>query len=358
MTRIINILRWLFYARKLSGKNILYILWDFARLKIKMGKVAKEEYTNFKLYSASEEFRNTFLPFSQAMVYWKLINPDYYACLARDKYIAHSVLKMADIPTSELYLYYNPELATTTDSLAYDLRGVQQILKQKQVKQCVIKLAQDSAHGDGVIVCYDIKFDGDRCLLQRYDGSVVELNDVLKDQPLLFESLIVQNKQFASFNPSSVNTIRIMTALHPNNEVKVVAAFLKIGRRGSDIDNAGGGGNVDCAVDIKTGRLYNTIEFNSWINTRPITHHPDSGVAIEDTMIEGWQQIITKVKEFQARMPQLKVIGWDVAITDNGPIIIELNNWWDSTGQLFIGRGWRQAVEECYNEWRKQDNNK
>lgn len=354
MNRILNILRWLFEARKLSGKNIFSILWDFAHLKIKLGKVAKEEYTNFKLYSASEEFRSTFLPYSQAMVYWKLLNPDYYACLARNKYITHSILRLAGVPTSELYLYYNPELAVTTESQAYDQQGVQQILKQKNIKQCVIKLAQDSAHGDGVIVCHDVKFEGEKCLLQRYDGTFTDLNDVLKDQPLLFESLIVQNKQFAAFNPSSVNTVRIMTALYPNNEVKIVAAFLKIGRNGSDIDNAGGGGNVDCAVDVESGRLYYTIEFNSWNDIRSITHHPDSKIAIEGITIEGWQQIVTKVKEFQARMPQLKIIGWDVAITDNGPMIIELNNWWDPTGQLFIGRGWRQEVVDCYNEWKKR----
>lgn len=43
------------------------------------------------------------------------------------------------------------------------------------------------------------------------------------------------------------------------------------------------------------------------------------------------------------------MIGWDVALTDEGPVIIEINNWWDTTGQLFIGHDWRNEVVDCFN---------
>ena len=49
----------------------------------------------------------------------------------------------------------------------------------------------------------------------------------------------------------------------------------------------------------------------------------------------------------------MKAIGWDVAITDDGPVIIEINDFWDTTGQLFIQRGWRKEVRECYLAWKK-----
>lgn len=350
MDNLSNIRRWLVETSKTSGRSIPSILFDFIRLKRKE-RIAKEEYSNFRLYSDNRYFRETFLPFTQAQIYWKLLNPDAYAPLARDKYIAHCLFSQVGIPTSELYLYYNPQLATTNSSQAYNIEGVIEILKQKSVKQCVIKLAQDSAHGDGVIVCHDIKIDGNQCLLKRYDNSYIDLKDVLKDQPLLFESLIVQNKQFASFNNSSVNTIRMMTALYPDNTVKLFAAFLKIGRDGSDVDNAGGGGNVDCAVDITTGELHNVVEFNSWNDVRKITHHPDSNTLLEGVRIEGWNEIVKMVNDYQARLPQLKTIGWDIAVTENGPTVIEINNWWDATGQLFIGKGWKNEVIECYNAW-------
>lgn len=61
--------------------------------------------------------------------------------------------------------------------------------------------------------------------------------------------------------------------------------------------------------------------------------------------------IVEAVKNYQARIPYLKTIGWDVALTDDGPVIIEINNWWDTTGQLFIGKGWHKQVKECYDAW-------
>jgi hypothetical protein len=247
-------------------------------------------------------------------------------------------------------------LAENTDAQAYNYAGVVDILKKRNIQQCVIKPSQDSAHGHGVFVCYAVEFDGDKCLLKRYDGTRVDLKDILHATPLLFESLIKQSEQFASFNSTSVNTIRMMTALYPDNTVRMYAVWMKIGRQGSDVDNAGDGGNVNCKIDLATGQILSSVEFNSWDNVREITHHPDSDAKLVGEYIHNWDMIVKQVCSFQARMPQLKVICWDVAITEHGPMIIEFNNWWDPTGQLFIGKGWKNEVLECYNAWHRDSN--
>ena len=147
-----------------------------------------------------------------------------------------------------------------------------------------------------------------------------------------------------------------MTALYPNQEVKMLAAFIKIGRAGSCVDNAGSGGNVDCAVDCNTGRLYNALQFNSWEDVISIEKHPDSGIQLNGMIIEHWDEIKTKVMSWQSQIPYLKTIGWDVALTDDGPVVVEINNWWDTTGQLFLGKGWAPLVKDCYDAWVKYYN--
>lgn len=47
------------------------------------------------------------------------------------------------------------------------------------------------------------------------------------------------------------------------------------------------------------------------------------------------------------------MIGCDIAITEKGPIVIEINNWWNTTGQLFLNCGWKSEVMDCYNTWTK-----
>lgn len=354
---IINFLKWLMETSKATGKSPLAIFGGYLRAN-KRYRISKDEYRKYRFYDSDETFIESFLSFGTAWKFWEVLNPKKYACLARDKYISHCLLDSVNIPQSELYLYYNPQFASNTNDIAYNYEGVLNIIKQKNIKQCVIKVSQDSAHGQGVIVCYDITIEGEECKLTRYDGTFVELRSILGNDPLLFESLVIQNRQFASFNASSVNTIRMMTALYPDNSVKLYAAFIKIGRNGSDVDNAGSGGNVDVAIDIPTGKLYNAIEFNSWHNIVKITHHPDTNNPIEGELIQNWDKIVKDVCDYQARIPQLKVIGWDIAITDDGPIVIEMNNWWDTTGQLFLNRGWKPEVMDCYNAWVKYNNTK
>lgn len=349
--RLINTIYWLKNLSATSKRNVFYLLYDVIKLK-RSNQLSRIEYENFRMYEQTEEFRKSFLSYSEASRYWELLNPINNACLARNKYLSHCLLQTIHVPKANLYIYYNPEIRMAEDYFAYDYNTVKDIFAKKRIRSFVVKPASDSAHGVGVCVIKDVIVDDEDYWLYKQNGEKIALKKLLNTIPLLFEELVIQNSQMKAFNSSSVNTIRIMTALYPNGNVKTIAAFLKIGRDGADVDNAGDGGNIDCGVDIETGVLYNAIEFNSWKNIDTITYHPDTRALLKDVKIAGWESIIQEVKNYQARLPFLKTIGWDVAITDKGPVIIEINNWWDTTGQLFIQKGWKEQVENCYNAWK------
>lgn len=336
---------WIIEACKQSGRNPLFIIYDFYKLK-RSYKVSRSEYLNYKLHSSTSAFRHSFLSYAKAWEYWEILNPIKNAILARDKFIGHSLLSKIGVSTAQLYFAYDCESNGTSNNLI--LHSAEQVidnLKRLNVDSFVAKPAADSAHGKGVGV---YKLEN----IIEFGGSEIKLNEILTcGKMVLFESLIKQTKQMSSINKSSVNTVRLMTALYPNQDVKIIAAFIKIGRAGSCVDNAGSGGNVDCAVDIETGELYNALQFNSWNDVLPIEKHPDSGTQLNGLIIENWTDIKHTVMSWQSQIPYLKTIGWDVALTDNGPVIVEINNWWDTTGQLFIGKGWHNEVKACYDAW-------
>ena len=335
-----------------SDKGIYVVLKDFSELR-KKNKLSFQEYDHYKLANRNPEFRKTFLPYAKAEEYWEILNPKKYACLARDKYIGHCLLESVGIPTSNLIAYYNPEGASTTGKVVINYDEIADLLITSGYNTFVIKPASDSAHGEGVIICRELIKNGKELIIRKTDGSKIGLRQLLRDTPLLFETLIYQTAEFASFNKTSLNTVRIMTALYPDHTVRVFAGFLKIGRIGSDVDNAGSGGNIDCGVNVETGQLYNTVQFNSWDDIIKIKEHPDSKVKLEGYYIKDWNKIKERLQYFQGLIPQLKTIGWDVAITDDGPVIVEINNWWDTTGQEFIDRGWAPEVKDCYDAWVK-----
>lgn len=313
-------------------------------------KMKIEEFLNYEEALKDKGFSETFLTFREAWGYWKVLNPSTYYALAKDKYISHLLLEKEGIPTSELYAYYHPEKGKSN----FDL--LRKELESKNVKSCVVKPAVDGAHGAGVFVCKEMLYTQDDIIMVKSDGKQLSLCDFCKTNKStswLFERIVVQSDQIGRINRSSVNTVRFMTALYPDGSTKVFATFMKIGRAGSDVDNAGGGGNVDCAIDIDTGKCYNALQFNSYSDVKKVDRHPDSGEKINGIHIENWEETKKCLCEYQARIPQLKTIGWDVALTDKGPVIIEINNYWDTTGQLFLGKGWREEVRDCYLAWKE-----
>lgn len=312
-----------------------------------------QEYCLFDFFHQKDDFRKSFLCANEQRLYLDYLNPKKYYCLARNKFLAHKILEGTGVKTSDMYCYYQPEgRVMESEAIANDLKGVCRILKAKNVGQCVVKTTE-SSHGNSVYVVEKIDFLENDCQFTFFNGEKGLLSEILGKAPLIFESLVKQTRQLASFNESSVNTVRFMTLLYPDNKARLMAAFIKIGRAGRCVDNAGSGGNVDGCVDIETGELKYVVQFDGWDNVKDITHHPDSGALLEGVRIDNWKAIVDQVLRFQESLPYVKAAGWDIAITDDGPVVIEVNDFWDRTGQLFIRRGWRNEIRDCYLAWKK-----
>ena len=328
------------------------IVKDFKRLYQTKGLTA-DEYYEFEFEKSDDEFRRTFLGLNEQRYYLDYLNPVKYYSLARNKYMTHKMLEDTGVRKSELYCYYQPEAHyIASNEKASDIIGVLRILKNKRVQTCVIKTTE-SWHGDNVWVIKDVEYTDNDAIMTRYDGEEVKLSSVLGQDALIFESVVRQTKQFAAFNESSVNSVRFMTTLYPDGSARVIATWMKFGRVGRCVDNAGDGGNVDAAVDVETGKIYNAVQFNGWRNITEIEKHPDSSNQLNGVVIENWQAIKEEVKKYQQAFPYCKAAGWDIAITDQGPVVIEVNDFWDRTGQYFIRRGWRNEIRDCYLDWQK-----
>ncbi|MCQ2283430.1 MAG: hypothetical protein MJZ57_00855 [Bacteroidales bacterium] len=324
---------------------------DFMSLYAQKGLLA-EEYLEYDFDQRPASFRKSFLGLNEQRIYLDLLNPQKYYILARNKYFAHKMLENVGIRKAELYGYYQPEgVFCENEHTAYDLPTMLRLLRRQDVHSCVIK-ATEGSHGDEVFVVEHIDFSESDAQLHLFNGMEKKLSEVLSDTPLLFESLVQQTEQLASLNPSSVNTVRFMTLLYPTGEARLIATFIKIGRAGSCVDNAGTGGNVDACVDTETGMLKYAIRYDGEHQYHDIDVHPDTQTPINGMVIEHWAEIKKQVLRYQQAFPYIKAAGWDIAITDEGPVVIEVNDFWDRLGQLFLRQGWRNEIRDCYLAWK------
>ena len=342
---------------KQSRRNWFSLIYHILRLKFTRGFYFVEIHDN-ELDMRGRGYEDSFLNWREQQKYLAVLNPRKYYSVARNKWLTHIVLETVGVKDrARLLCYSNPELGEGNENVARNRQQVLQMLGQSGLNSFIVKTTE-SSHGDNVWVIKDMERQGDDALLTRFDNRQVRLSELLGEEPLIFESLIKQSRQFGELNATSVNTIRFMTTLMPDGTAKVIAAFFKIGRAGKCVDNAGSGGNVDAGIDIETGQLINPIIFNTHRNTKPAEFHPDSGVSLKNFKIENWEAIKRKVEEFQQRLTFVKAAGWDIAITDNGPKVIEVNDMWDRIGQMFIGRGWKKEIETCYLAWKEYYSNK
>lgn len=169
-----------------------------------------------------------------------------------------------------------------------------------------------------------------------------ELYSYLKDNELdLIEDCIEQHADMNKMNPSSVNTIRIIT-VRIQESTDIIGAVLRIGVD-SPIDNFSTGG-IAAPVDIKNGIVCDHAISKK--DSLVYEYHPRTRCAIKGFQIPYWNQTLEMIKEASKVIPEVKTVGWDVAITKTGPELVEGNdNWNKNVFQLSHGEGKQHLLD-------------
>ena len=174
-----------------------------------------------------------------------------------------------------------------------------------------VKKRVDLSKGDG-IEAVDIKNIG--MPMREYFDRLRISNDYQ------LEEKINQSKIMEALNESSVNTIRC-NAFVTRHGVRVPFAFLKVGRKGAFVDNGGKGG-ILVGIDEKAGILNTDGMDESGIQ---YAMHPDNGIKFKGYRMPDWEGCLKLCKEITPMVKGVKAIGWDLAHTDCGWVIVEGN---------------------------------
>lgn len=142
------------------------------------------------------------------------------------------------------------------------------------------------------------------------------------------EQYVVQHPAMSSLSPASVNTIRIVTVAsneHPVTQdgkmMDVAYAALRIGGGTSIVDNFHSGGMV-AAIDLETGEL---VTHAADMDGNVFTKHPLTGTVIKGFKIPYFKEALAFVKDAHANGNVNGILGWDIAIAEDGPVLIEIN---------------------------------
>lgn len=155
-----------------------------------------------------------------------------------------------------------------------------------------------------------------------WEGRSAEFcKELLLKQPLIIEERVIQHPRMMTLCPTSVNTIRVATLLGDKKQ-GIVYAFLRIGN-GKVMDNVDCGG-MAARVDLQSGKLL-TVGADKQGNT--FTHHPITGTPIVGFEVPFFAEAKEMCMRAAQKVPQMRFVAWDVAITEKGPCFIEGNSY-------------------------------
>ena len=95
-----------------------------------------------------------------------------------------------------------------------------------------------------------------------------------------------------------------------------------MGGDGSVVDNLHAGGGVVAGVDLETGKI--CTDGVTWQCERYV-NHPVTGVKLRGFEIPYFKEAKEMVYEMIDKLGINGIVGWDIAISENGPLLIEPN---------------------------------
>lgn len=188
---------------------------------------------------------------------------------------------------------------------------------------------------------------GGFCVEQLSPPSTPEqlraLHQRLVEEDKLVEEHIRQHPEISGFYPNAVNTIRLTTFYTENGPV-LLAPLMRIGRGDSVADNFDSGG-VLTMLDVETGRMLSGAMNKQYVW---FDAHPETGKKFEGFVVPHWDQVRAICLAAAQEEPRAAYIGWDVAITPEGCVIVEGNSRPSINWQCVDRRGWRKEFLAAY----------
>jgi len=285
-------------------KDLLYI---FFRLRY-----FPDNYSPCRLWEKERTlwhfyYGSSYHPYQRAKLR-KEVQPFEYISLFDDKEVCELVSRGIGVKLPAYYGVVTPEMDYRTKII--------DTLNANPGKKVIIKPVKGSA-GKGIALAYKNKNE----IRVKIGKTEVDVSQFRLMERSILQEVVLQDKIVAKFSSSSVNTIRVVTLLNKAGQAILVSASMRFGVGKAYVDNWSAGG-VAVGVDYKNGSLKN-IAYNKKGNQ--YTVHPVSNVIFNGFQIPKWSEVVEMALDVQEKCSFFRMLGLDIAVTCDGPVLIEIN---------------------------------
>lgn len=265
--------------------------------------------------------------------------PYNYVCLLRDKFVFSQFVGSLGLATPRSLALLDANHVTWLDT--NKTVPLAAIVERPDVTLDGFCKKLGGIQGDGA---FPLRIEAGALYAGPNKITVPELAERLTDRYLL-QQRIIQHDTMRALHPSSVNTVRLITFATPSS-VELFAAALRVGTHGKSVDNWAAGGLI-VSIDPQRGELRGEGFYKPGYGGRA-WRHPDSGIEFQGFKIPYFFEAIELVTRLHGYLRDIHSIGWDVAITPEGPTIIEGNDDWEGGIPMVLEKDFRRRFLALY----------
>ena len=208
------------------------------------------------------------------------------------------------------------KLMNCPETLEASYKGVFDLVK----KERVLALKPDEGtHGKGF---FKFLYQDGKYYLNNDEKSEGEIIDLLSDvnNQYIITEFISQHPYISRIYPGSVNTVRLTVFKKNGKDATIGNGYIRFGSNETNgVDNISAGG-LGADLNVSNGFFGNAVDKSM----NPCPCHPDTGVKIEG-FVPNWELITKIVAEIANSIPEIEYMGFDVAITEKGFKLPEIN---------------------------------
>ena len=266
--------------------------------------------------------------------------------ITADKFYFNVFLERFGIPTPPLYCYIKDK-----QILYYDNQFI--IDPQKSTNEQLKQLfsydmdafckPSSGQLGNGA---FALKVQDSKIYVDGNLFDVDKLIEVLLSANYLVQKRIYQHPIMNTLCDSTINSIRLITVMDTDGVVHPFGARLRIGRQGSSVDNWAKGG-ILVGIDMEKGCLFKKGFLKPKYGTLT-EFHLDTKVKFDGFVIPFFQEAVEAAVKLHKYLYRSHSVGWDIAITENGPMFIEGNGLWEISGMQAVHGGMKKQIEKYF----------
>lgn len=306
--------------------NTFRQLWEVTWGWLRYGLLPKSYY-NYRLYEDRKPLRIKVQPYISDRVYFsKLgrVNMNY-GILLNSKWVFHNFFAKYDIPLPKCWGLIHKQGAINRETgETFAFNELHRFFSPLDKRRIVLKPNRGS--GGYLVNIADVDCrEGCHLVINGVKIPLQDFAHKFKEHDYIVEDFLNQHRILNKVYPHSVNTVRIIT-LYDSKKTVIWGAIIKIGVNNLYIDNWGYG-SLCVGIDMDTGRLLEGSYDVGYTGTvsPPLLAHPDTNVRFNDIVLPYWPELKETVTRAASMVSGLPYIAWDVAITPEGPCIVEGN---------------------------------